>query len=41
MWSVEEEEGFEKEVVEAVLESELAAKVWGFVPQAEISVMDV
>ena len=42
MWSVEEEEGFEKqEVVVEVLEFEQAAKVWGFVPRAEILVMDV
>ena len=42
LWSVEEEEEFEEqEVVVVVLESEQAAKVWGFVPRAEILVMDV
>ena len=42
MWSVEVEEGFEEqEVVVEVLESEQAARVWGFVLRAEILVMDV
>ena len=40
LWSVEEEFE-EQEVVVVVLESEQAAKVWGFVPRAEILVMDV